>query len=215
MKLYDAGWAPSPRRVRMFLAEKGLDLAATGIERVIVDLAAGAQLAPDFLRINPRGTVPVLVLDDGTAIADSVAICRYFDALYPEPRLFGATPVDQAATEEWTRIAEHEGYAAVVYAFRNRARTMAGRALAGHWPEMPQIPELVTRGQAMWGCFIARLEAWLADRIWLATDAFGFADLSAFVALEFAVATRLSDGSFPPAIARWHAAIAARPSAAA
>ncbi|QHL91815.1 glutathione S-transferase [Sphingomonas changnyeongensis] len=215
MKLYDAGWAPSPRRVRMFLTEKGVDLAAAGIERVTVDLGAGGQFDPDFLRINPRGTVPVLVLDNGLAIADSVAICRYFEALHPEPCLFGATPIDQAATEEWTRIVEHEGYAAVVYAFRNRSRAMVGRALAGRWPEMPQIPELVARGQAMWGCFIDRLEARLADRMWLATDAFGFADLSAFVTLDFAVATRLSDGAFPPAIARWHAAIAARESAGA
>lgn len=195
----------------MFLAEKGITL-----DRVTIDLAAGENLREPFLSLSPRGTVPVLVLDSGEAIADSVAICRFFEAINPDPSLFGTSPLGIAAIEEWTRKTEQEGYAAVVYSFRNRAKAMADRALPGIWPvPMPQLPELVERGRAMWGCFLDALEARLAGRDWIATDAFSFADLSAFVTLEFAVATRLQGGDWPPAIAAWHARVAARPSAAA
>lgn len=211
MKLYDAVWAPNPRRVRMFLAEKGVTLPT---ERV--DLGTGAHLTPEFRAINPRGTVPVLVLDDGEALTDSVAICRYIEGLHPAPSLFGDDPLDSARVELWTRKVEQEGYAAIVYAFRNRSKFMVDRALPGFWPvAMPQIPELIARGEAMWGCFRDMLEARLAGRDWIATDRFSFADLTAFVALDFAVATRLASGDWPPAIAAWHARVAARPSAAA
>lgn len=211
MKLYDAVWAPNPRRVRMFLAEKGLSL-----DTVRVDLGQGEHLQPPFLDRNPRGTVPVLELDSGETIADSVAICRYLESLHPEPPLFGRDPLDVARIEQWTRKVEAEGYAAVVYALRNRSKFMVDRALPGYWPvAIPQIPELIARGQAMWGCFVDMLEARLAAREWIATDAFSFADLSAFVAVEFAVATKLATGDWPPAIAAWHQRVAARSSASA
>lgn len=210
MRLWDAGWAPNPRRVRMYLAEKGIE-----IERCTVDLAAGEHLQEPFLALNPRGTVPVLELDDGETIADSVAICRYLEALNPAPPLFGATPRDIARIEAWTRKVEQEGYAGIVHAFRERSKHMAGRPLPGKWPPMPQIPELVERGRAMWALFVEMLDARLAARDWIATDAYSFADLTALVAVDFAQATRLSDGNLPPALARWHAAASARPSATA
>lgn len=211
MKLYDAVWAPNPRRVRMFLAEKGIAL-----DTVRVDLAAGEHLQPPFLDRNPRGTVPVLELETGETITDSVAICRYLESLHPQPPLFGRDPLDVARIEQWTRKVEQEGYAGIVYAFRNRSRVMVDRALPGHWPmAVPQIPELIARGQTMWRCFLDTLETRLAGRDWIATDDVSFADLSAFVAIEFAVATKLAAGDWPPAIAAWHARVAARPSAAA
>lgn len=210
MRLYDAVWAPNPRRVRMYLAEKGIE-----IERRMVDLANGENLREPFLSLNPRGTVPVLRLDSGECIADSVAICRYLEALYPDPPMFGRDPLEVARIEYWTRKVEAEGYAGVVYAFRNRNKHMADRALSGHWPAVPQLPELVMRGQNMWGWFVETLDDHLADREWIASDAYSFADLTALMALDFAKATRLSNGELPPSLAAWYARASARPSASA
>lgn len=210
MRLYDAVWAPNPRRVRMYLAEKGIQ-----IERRIVDLSAAENLREPFLTLNPRGTVPVLELDDGNCIADSVAICRYFEALHPDPPLFGRDPLEIGRIEAWTRKIEAEGYAGVVYAFRNRSKQMTDRALSGRWPPVPQLPELVMRGQNMWGWFVETLDQRLTGRDWVATGDYSFADLTALMTIDFARATRLSDGVFPPALAAWHARASARPSATA
>jgi glutathione S-transferase len=192
----------------MYLAEKGLD-----VERRIVDLAGGENLRQPFLSLNPRGTVPVLELADGESIADSVAICRYLEALHPDPPLFGRSPQEIGRIEAWTRKAEAEGYAGVVYAFRNRNKHMADRALSGHWPAVPQLPELVMRGQNMWGWFVETLDRHLDGRKWIASDNYSFADLTALMTVDFAKATRLSDGSFPPALAAWYARASSRPSA--
>ena len=210
MILYDAVWAPNPRRVRMYLAEKGIT-----IERRMVDLAAGENLREPFLTLNPRGTVPVLELDDGECIADSVAICRFLEATHPNPPLFGRTPLEIARIEYWTRKIEAEGYAAVVYAFRNRSRHMTDRALSGRWPPVPQLPELVMRGQNMWGWFVDMLDEHLDGREWIVGESYSFADLTALMAVDFAKATRLSEGDLPPALAAWHARASARPSASA
>lgn len=210
MKLYDAVWAPNPRRVRMYLAEKGIT-----VERRMVDLAAAENLQEPFLSLNPRGTVPVLELDDGRCIADSVAICRYFEALHPDPSLFGSDALEVARIEYWTRKIESEGYAGVVYAFRNRNKHMTDRALSGFWPPVPQLPELVMRGQNMWGWFVESLDANLDGRDWIATETYSFADLTALMTVDFAKATRLSDGQFPPALAAWYERVSARPSATA
>ncbi|NNM76967.1 glutathione S-transferase [Sphingomonas sp. ID1715] len=210
MKLYDAVWAPNPRRVRMYLAEKGLE-----VDRRMVDLANGENLRDPFIGLNPRGTVPVLQLDSGEVIADSVAICRYLEALHPDPPLFGRDPLEIAQVEAWTRKIEAEGYAGVVYAFRNRNKHMTDRALSGRWPPVPQLPELVMRGQNMWAWFLETLEERLEGREWIATDNYSFADLTGLMTVDFAKATRLADGDFPPAIAAWHARASARPSATA
>lgn len=210
MKLYDAAWAPNPRRVRMYLAEKGIS-----VERVMVDLRGDEQLGEAFLAVNPRGTVPALQLDDGEVIAESTAICRFFEALHPAPPLFGARPVEVARVEGWTRRIESDGYAAAVYAFRNRSPAFAGRALPGRWPDMPQIPALAARGQAMWDVFIAALDRRLAESEWIAGDRYTFADITALATVDFARAARLAVPESAAAVQRWHAAAAARPSAGA
>ena len=210
MRLYDAVWAPNPRRVRMYLAEKGIT-----VERRMVDLAAAENLREPFLTLNPRGTVPVLELDDGQCIADSVAICRFLEALHPDPPLFGRTPLEIARIEYWTRKIEAEGYAGVVYAFRNRNKHMTDRALSGFWPPVPQLPELVMRGQNMWGWFVEMLDEHLEGREWIVGESYSFADLTALMTVDFAKATRLSNGDLPPALAAWHARVSARPSATA
>ena len=210
MKLYDAAWAPSPRRVRIYLAEKAIQ-----VERVAIDLRADEQLSPAYLAINPRGTVPALVLDDGEVIAESAAICRFFEALHPSPPLFGTRPVEIARVEDWTRRIEAEGYAAAVYALRNRAPAFMNRGLPGAWPAMPQIPALTERAKAMWDRFVATLDARLAQAEWIAGDRYSFADISALVAIDFARAAKLAVPAEAASLARWHAAAGARPSATA
>ncbi|MBX9796200.1 glutathione S-transferase N-terminal domain-containing protein [Sphingomonas sp.] len=208
MKLYDSSWAPSPRRVRIYLAEKGLE-----VERVDVDLRANQQLEDAYLAINPRGVVPALELDHGEVICESSAICRYFEALHPVPPMFGTTALEIARVESWTRRIEHEGYNAAVYVFRNSRPAMEGRGAPGKWPPIPLIPELATRGAIMWGAFTEALEARLGGSEWVAGDHYSFADITALVTIDFARAARLPAPAPESAIARWHAAASARPSA--
>lgn len=209
MKLYDAAWAPSPRRVRIYLAEKGIEL-----ERVPVDLRADEQFSDAYLAINPRGAVPALELDDGEVITESAAICRYFEATTPEPPLFGSSPIEIARIESWTRRIEGDGYFAAVYAFRNSMPALKDRGMPGKWPPIPQIPELATRGAVMWKAFVEGLDGHLADRQWIAGDDYSFADITALVTVDFAARAKLDiDGCSH--IGRWHKAASARPSASA
>lgn len=210
MKLYDAVWAPSPRRVRIFLAEKHIE-----VERTLIDLRADEQLGAAYLAINPRGVVPALQLDSGEVLCESSAICRYFEARHPDPPLFGATPLEIAQIESWTRRIESEGYAAAVYALRNQREAFRDRGVPGKWPAMPQIPELAQRGAILWGAFTAMLEAHLTARDWIATDAYSFADISALVTIDFAKAAKLAVPEACGNIRRWHDAASARPSASA
>ena len=210
MKLYDAVWAPSPRRVRVFLAEKGIE-----IDRVVIDLRKDEQLGDAYLAVNPKGTVPALVLDDGEVIGDSVAICRYLEALHPLPPLFGRTPAEIARIEGWARIVESQGYAAAVYVLRNTAPTFADRGTAGKWPPVPQIAALADRARTMWSGFMDTLEAQLREREWVAGDGYSFADVMALTTIDFARAAKLPVPEDAVGIARWHAAASARPSAGA
>lgn len=213
MKLYDSRGAPSPRRVRIYLAEKHIE-----VERVMVDLRSGEHLEAAFLAINPRGAVPALELDDGEVVCESAAICRYFEALHPTPALFGVTPVEIARIESWTRRIESDGYAAAVYVLRNTVDAFRDRPAAGKWPAMPQIPELGARGVIMWDVFVETLEAQLsaghaAGRTWIATDTYSFADITALVTIDFAARCKLAIPEEARALRRWHAAASARPSA--
>ncbi len=210
MKLYDAVWAPSPRRVRIFLAEKGVE-----VERVAIDLRGGEQLSDPYLAINPRGAVPALELDDGEVICESAAICRYFEGLQPEPALFGRTPLEIARVESWTRRIEADGYAAAVYALRNASPAFAGRGVAGKWPEMAQIPELAVRATIMWEAFVEALDQRLTAREWIAVDDYSFADITALITIDFARAAKLRVPERARRLLDWHAAASARPSAAA
>jgi glutathione S-transferase len=142
MKLYDYAPAPNPRRVRMFLAEKGI-----AVPTVQVDLRANAQFAPEFRAINPDCTVPVLELDDGTRLADVMAICVYFEVWQPEPALMGSGPLGSATVAAWQRQVERDGFFAVAEALRNSSAAFKGRALPGA-DDYEQIPALVERGRA-------------------------------------------------------------------
>ena len=210
MKLFDADWAPSPRRVRIYLAEKQIT-----VERAVIDLREDEQFSEAYLAMNPRGIVPALQFDDGEVLCESAAICRYFEAMGDPSALFGETPRDIARIESWTRRIENEAYAAVVYVLRNQRAAFRDRGVAGKWPAIPQIPELVERGRLMWDAFMLGLDTHLASRSWIATEAYSFADISALVTVDFAKAVRLTLPDRANHVARWHAAATARPSAAA
>jgi glutathione S-transferase len=210
MMLHDAAWAPSPRKVRMFLAEKGIDVPVRP-----VDLRAGEQLSDAYLAINPTGAVPALQFDDGEVLTEAVAICRYFEALHPAPALFGTDPRSIARIESWTRRIEQEGYAAGVYAFRNGNPAFADRPLSGAWPPMPQIPALAERAAVMWDCFIRLLDDRLSTSTWVAGQAFSYADIAAFATVAFARPARLPVPDSATNLHRWLALVGARPSASA
>ena len=210
MKLYDAPWAPSPRRVRIFLAEKGIE-----VPREAIDLRSGEHLADEYLRINPRGAVPALELDDGEVLCESAAICRYFEALQPDPPLFGTTPIEIGRIESWTRRVEGDGYAAAVYVLRNTVPAFKGRAIPDAGLAVAQIPELAARGALMWESFVEALDRRLADRDWIAGGGYSFADITALVTIDFARAAKLIVAERLVHLGRWHAAASARPSAGA
>ena len=199
MKLYDNAFAPSPRRVRMFLAEKGLSF-----ERVEVDIAAGATSSAEFLAVNPLGEVPVLELDDGTRLQESLAICRYLESLHPEPCLFGATPLARARIEAMTLSLMFRVYQPTTHAFRHTHRFWQGR--------VTQIPEYgaLAREQVLteW----QRIDGLLAVRPFIAGDSFSFADIVAFTTLEFGKPSGIRLQPTQQHLSRWYAAIAARPS---
>lgn len=210
MKLYDAPWAPSPRRVRIFLAEKGIAVPCEAI-----DLRSGEHLGDAYLRINPRGAVPALELDDGEVLCESAAICRYFEALHPAPALFGRTPIEIGRIESWTRRIEGDGYAAAVYVLRNTVPAFKDRAITGAGLSVAQIPELAARGAIMWDGFVEALDARLADRPWIAGEDYSFADITALVTIDFARASKLAVPERFTNLRRWHDAASARPSATA
>jgi glutathione S-transferase len=203
--LYDFPRAPSPRRARILLAEKGIAHATQ-----IVDLAAAEQLSDAYRAINPALTVPALVLDDGTVLPDNAAITAWAEAAYPEPPLLGRTPVEKAEVASWNARIETECFMAIAEAMRNSAPAMKGRALPGP-DNYAQIPELAERGRARLGDFLTRFEAHMADREWVAGGGFSLADITAAVALDFARVLRIDPDDGRPAIAAWRARVAQRP----
>ena len=210
LKLYESSASPNSRRVRLFLAEKGICVA-----RVPVDLVAREQFSEAYGRINPRRVVPTLVLEDGTAIGEVPAILRYLEEAYPHRPLLGTSPTDKAVVTMWERRMEQEGFAAVMEAVRNAAPGLAGRAISGPHG-YAQIPALVERGRARVADFHADLEARLSDVPFVAGDRFSVADITAIVTVDFATkALSLPIPAGHAASQRWYAGVAARPGMAA
>ncbi|HVN64278.1 MAG TPA: glutathione S-transferase [Candidatus Binataceae bacterium] len=200
MKLYDFTHAPNPRRVRIFLAEKGITVPMEQI-----NLAAADNRKPEFLKKNPMGSVPVLELDDGTCIAESVAICRYFEETNPKPPLMGIDAKDKALVEMWNRRMEFEVLMMSAQAFRNTNAFFKGR--------IPQVPEY---GEICKSAALKRLE-WLdnelANREFIAGPRYTIADITALVGIDFGRITDIRIGDSQKNLARWHAAVSSRPSA--
>jgi glutathione S-transferase len=211
MKLYDFALAPNPRRVRMFLAEKSVE-----IPLVEINTRERAQFAESFDAINPLHAVPVLELDDGTCIAESVAICRYIEEMHPEPPLMGTDARDKAIVEMWNRRVELVGYAAASEAVRNALPMFEDRGLSGVPGGVPQIPALVERGKQTLGRFFGLLDRQLGDNAFVSGERFTIADITAFVTIEFAKRVDVEiPGSGADNVLRWHGEVASRPSASA
>ncbi|MBY0583621.1 MAG: glutathione S-transferase family protein [Sphingomonas sp.] len=204
--LYDFPRAPSPRRARVFLAEKGV-----AHETVIVDLATREQLGEAFRAINPQCTVPALKLDDGTVLTDNAGINAYLEAAFPDPPLMGTSPLEKAEVASWNARIELDGFFGVAEALRNSAPAMKDRALTGP-VNYPQIPELAERGLARLHHFFATLDAHLADRDYVATGRFTLADISAVIVTDFARVVKVKPTEDHPNIARWRERMAERPS---
>ncbi|MBT9489585.1 MAG: glutathione S-transferase [Rubrivivax sp.] len=206
--LYDCATAPSPRRARILLAEKGVAHAA-----VQVDLRSGEQLGEAFRTINPLCTVPALRTDDGLVLTDNAAITAWLEAQFPQPPLLGETPAEKAAIASWQWRVEFEGLIAIAEALRNGSPAMANRALPGP-VDYAQIPALAERGRARVQQFFAELDARLSGRDFIAADRFSVADITAVVAVDFARAVKVKPDERHPNLQRWRAAMALRPSMA-
>jgi len=210
MKFYDFSLAPNPRRVRIFLAEKGIEVPS-----VQINTREAEQFSDAYKAVNPHGLVPSLELDDGTCIGESVAICRYFEEANPEPPLMGRDAKEKAVVEMWNRRGDLEGYQAASDVFRNAMPQFEDRALPGMQSGVPQIPALVERGKQSMARFFKKLDTQLADNQFLAGDAFSIADITSFVVIDFAKRVDIEIPADCPNVARWYAKVAARPSASA
>jgi glutathione S-transferase len=202
MKLYDSGRAPNPRRVRIFLAEKGMSVP---VERI--DLAELEHKSAEFTALNPLQRVPVLVLDDGTVITESVAICRYFEALRPEPALFGRGAVEEALVEMWNRRVELNLYQAVAAVFRHLHPAMKDLE--------SQVPEWGEANRPRVFEFLALLDRELTDRMFVAGDHYTIADITTLVAVDFMRPAKLIMPEDFVNLRRWHVQVGERTSAAA
>ncbi|MDB3966317.1 glutathione S-transferase family protein [Porticoccaceae bacterium] len=209
MKFYDCTTAPSPRRVRILMAEKGIEL-----DTIQVDLMKAEQLTPEFLKINPLGQVPVLELDDGTRISQVMAICRYLEEIYPDNPLFGRDPVERAKVESINDQLQANGMVAVMEAFRNATPGFVNRALPGPH-NYAQIPALSERGMLRLDDFFSDLEAHLASNQYMVEDYFSVADITGFTVVEFARWVKKSIPDECSKVNRWYHQIKQRPSTAA
>ena len=210
MKLYQSNSSPNSRRVRIFLAEKGISMPI-----VPVDLGAKEQFSDAYATINPRRVVPTLVLDDGTSIGEVPVIVRYLEELHPAPALLGATPKARALVAMWERRVEQEGFASVMEAVRNAVPGLKHRAIAGPH-DYEQIPDLVERSKQRVVNFHADFNARLADVPFVAGEEFSVADITAVVAVDFATkAAGLPIADEHAALKRWYETVSARASMAA
>jgi glutathione S-transferase len=203
MKLYDGGRAPNPRRVRIFLAEKGIELPI-----VPVDMAALGHKSEEVTARNPLQRLPVIELDDGTAISESVAICRYIEELHPEPPLMGRDALGKALVEMWQRRVELHFLIPVASAFRHIHPAMK------EW-EVPQLPEWGEVNKPKAVAFMELLDRELASREFIAGDEYTIADITALVTVDFMKPARIEMPAELANLRRWYATVLARPSSGA
>ena len=200
MKLYTNRFAPSPRRVRMYAAEKGIAL-----DLVEVDIASGAHHSPEYLAVNPLGEVPTLERDDGARLTESIAICRALEEEYPEPTLFGATPAERAEVNRWVDRLMLRLYVPATHVFRHTHPFWAER--------LTQVPAWGELQRATVLAEYDALDRRLDGRDYVASDRFTMADIVAFTSVDFGRPSGLRVGETRPALKRWYEAIGARPSA--
>jgi glutathione S-transferase len=202
MRIIETRTAPNPRRVRIFLAEKGI--AVPFEDR---DLGAGELKRTDFTAINPLQRVPVLLLDDGTAITETMAICRYFEEVQPEPALFGRGALGRAVVEMWNRRMELNLFFSIAQVFRHLHPKMAHL-------EVPQVPAWAEANRPRVAEMLAVLDQQLGRERFVAGPDYSVADITALVAIDFMKPARVAMPEGLSNVARWHAEVSARPSAA-
>ncbi len=207
MKLHDFNPAPNGQRVRIFMAEKGIDVPI-----VEVALRDWAQFEEPFLSMNPFSVVPVLELDDGTFIGESVAICRYLEDLHPDPSLMGRDSKERAVIQMWDRRMELDGYLPVMHALRNAIPNFEGRVLPGTRNDLPQHPEITQRGKDALLILLARMDDQLANNRFIAGENFSIADITAHQMIRLAERIEVSIPENLTNVARWFAEVDARPS---
>ena len=207
MKLYDCQMAPNPRRVRVFLAEKGVDIPKTE-----VSIIEGENLKPEYLAVNPRGLLPTLELDDGSRIDETIAICRYIEETQPEPNLMGRDALEKAQIESWQRHMEFDGLNPTGEMFRNSFDPFKNRGLPG-LENVQAIPELAARGKAGVERFYERLEHRLSQSAYVAGERYTIADITALCVVDFASFAKMGIPEANTNTKRWHADVSSRPSA--
>ncbi len=200
MKLYDGGRAPNPRRVRVYLAEKGITVPTEQ-----VDLGALQQKGDAYTTINPMQRVPALVLDDGTVITESIAICRYFEALHPDPPLFGRGALQSALVEMWNRRVEFHLFIPVSNIFRHLHPAMKEM-------EIPQVKEWGEANKPRALSFLDHLDGELKTRSFIAGNDYSVADITAMIAIDFLRVSKLAVPDALTNVKRWYAAVSERPS---
>ena len=206
MKLYDFTLAPSAQRVRVYLAEKGLEVPTEQ-----VNVREGALFAEPFTSMNPFHCVPFMALDDGTVIAESMSICRYLEELHPEPPLFGRTAAERGVVDMWLRRFELDGFTPLLHALRNQLPNFAGRVVPGTRSDLPQSQAMVSRGKEMAAVFFGRVEPHMAKNAFVAGSEFTVADITAFFTLRMAYALEMDIGASWPATHAWFEKVSARP----
>ena len=206
MKLYDFGPAANAQRVRVYLAEKGLEIPMEEL-----NVREDHQFAEPFTSMNPFHCVPFLELDDGTVIAESISICRYLEELHPEPALFGGSATERAVIDMWARRLELDGFIPMLHAVRNHVPMFEGRVMPGTRTDLPQLPEMVTRGKEMMGVLLDRLEPHMAQSTFIAGEKFSIADITGFFTIRMTGAVGMDVSESHANIARWFAVVSARP----
>jgi glutathione S-transferase len=201
MKLYDGGRAPNPRRVKVFLAEKGITVPTEQ-----VDLGKLAHKAAAYTAINPLQRVPALELDDGTVLCESIAICRYFEHLQPEPALFGTGAKEMAVVEMWERRIEFHLLGPISHVFRNSHPAMKEM-------EVPQVPAWAEANKPRVMDFLALLDRELGARRYIAGEHYSVADITGMIAVDFMKPAKLAMPEGLNNLKRWHEGVSSRPSA--
>ncbi|MGD1935019.1 MAG: glutathione S-transferase family protein [Candidatus Phaeomarinobacter sp.] len=204
---YDFTPAPSPRRARILLAEKGIE-----VENKQIDMMNGEQLSDEYKKINPSCTIPALQLEDGTILTDNGGIAAWADAYQPENPLLGSTPAEKGLVASWNSRIEFEGLMAVAEILRNTSKGMQGRAMTGPL-NFEQIPALAERGKARLPVFFDMLNERLEGRDFIAIDTLSVADITALVCVDFGGWVKITPTEAHTNLNRWHAAMSARPSA--
>ena len=207
MKIYDWHIAPNPRRLHIYLAEKGLKIPLEEVG------GEDLKLKPSYVAKYPHAMVPMLELDDGTCIGEAMAICRYFEEMHPNPPLMGTNAKDKALVEMWEKRANEEGMLAASELFRNTHPAFADRGLPGSAQPIKQLPELVERAKARLHRFFKKLDAQLANHEFVAGSQYTVADATALCAVDFAKWTDFEIPADCKHVKRWHTAVSARPSA--